>query len=197
MSRFIVQIIPKPNEPNPSDPDPEIILTLTGWEHSYRAPLWSCARMPLFLSPRPTTSEPVTWERQAYLRNLMFFLMNDKRMLPTSWEWIVAYVYGVPERWFEGLMSSHWIFRDAVEEGLVKLKVYWEAWRPDIPFPLEVGEKYIGSRRYVPPEPEPEPESAPWTEGLFMESLNALARASGTNSADWELAQKNAQCDLD
>lgn len=195
MSRFIVQIIPREQEENPSDPDPEIILTLTGWEHAYRAPLWSCARLPHFLSPRPIPQEPITWERQAYLRNVIFFLMNDSRMLPTSWEWVVGYIFGVPERWFEGCLGSHWMFRDAIEFGLERLKSYWEGWRPDIPFPLEVGETYLGPRRNPAPVfPSPHrQDSGPDVEELFKDSLKALARASGTSSAEWELAQSAVQ----
>jgi hypothetical protein len=111
MSRFIIQFVPNINSSahgvNPSSPatDPNILLTLTGWEHAFRAPLWACSRLPLFLTPRPIPNEPITWERQAALRNLIFFLMNDKRMLPISWQWIIGYVFGVPERWFEGCLG--------------------------------------------------------------------------------------------
>jgi hypothetical protein len=197
MSRFIIQIIPKEKEDNPLDPDPNVILTLTGWEHAYRAPLWSCARLPLFLTPRPIPHEPLTWERQTYLRNLIFYLMNDRRMLPLSNQWIIGYVFGVPERWFEGCLGSHWMYRDAIEAGLIKLKRYWERWRPDIPFPLEVGGAFLGRRTQVQPRPQPQPQAETETQTekedgpgvLVTESINALARASGTNAGDWELAQ--------
>jgi len=185
MSRFIIQIIPKENEDNPADPDPNVILTLTGWEHAFRAPLWSCARLPLFLTPRPIPHEPITWERQAYLRNLIFFLMNDRRMLPTSWQWIIGYVFGVPERWFEGCLGSHWMYRDAIEVALGKMKRYWEGWRPDIPFPLEVGGAFLGSQGR---NNAADTGDTGETRELFTESINALALASGTTAQEWDLA---------
>lgn len=188
MSRFIIQIIPKETGGGArEDPDPNILLTLTGWEHAFRAPLWSCARLPLFLTPRPIPNEPITWERQASLRNLIFYLMNDVRMQPLSWQWIIGYVFGVPERWFEGCLGSHWMYRDAIEVALGKLKRYWEGWRPDIPFPLEVGDRVLGST--VPRMGyEIEADMRVETGELFTESINALARASGTTAQDWELA---------
>jgi hypothetical protein len=107
--------------------------------------------------------------------------MNDKRMLPTSNQWIIGYVFGFPERWFEGCLSSHWMFRDAIEVGLGKLKKYWERRRPDIPFPLEVGQAFLGPQTHSVDVAE--------SEGLFTESINALAKASGTTAEDWELAE--------
>jgi hypothetical protein len=75
---------------------------------------------------------------------VIMILMNEEKMLPSSWEWIVAYVYGRTERWFEGCLSSHWMFRDPLEVLLVRLKTFWEVKRPDIPFPLPVGTDYAG-----------------------------------------------------
>jgi len=163
MSRFIVQFTAAPAPPPTpvaSAPDTastapgptpsrerDVTLTLTGWEHAHRAPLWSCARMPPWLYPRIIPNEVITWERQRYMRMLIMFLMNDERMLPTSWEWVVAYVYGTTERWFEGCLSSHWMFRDSLEVLLARLKTFWEAQRPDIPFPLPVGMEYVASQR--------------------------------------------------
>jgi hypothetical protein len=180
MSRFIIQIVPREREDNTADPDPNVILTLTGWEHAFRAPLWSCARLPLFLIPRPIPHELITWERQAYFRSLILYLMNHKRMLPTSSQWIIGYVFGFPERWFEGCLGSHWMYRDAIEVALGKLKRYWEKWRPDIPFPLEVGGAFLGPRTHSVDVAEPG--------GVFTESVNALAKASGTTAEEWELA---------
>lgn len=83
--------------------------------------------------------------------------------------------------------------RDAIEAGLIKLKRYWERWRPDIPFPLEVGGTFLGRRIQEQPQPQTETETQTEKEDgpgeLFTESINALARASGTNAGDWELAQ--------
>jgi hypothetical protein len=210
MSRFIVQIITKDasgsTERKEGNPGPstsanantnanmnanmngvqeiDVILTLTGWEHAFRAPLWSCARLPLFLTPRPIPHEVFSWERQANLRDLIFFLMNDRRMLPASWEWIVGYVFGVPERWFEGCLGSHWMYRDVVEAGLVRLRKYWEGWRPDIPFPVEVGGRFLHQGSAEVGDRDGLESTA-----LFEESVNALARASGTAAGEWELAQ--------
>lgn len=62
-----------------------------------------------------------------------------------EWEWIVAYVYGKTERWFEGLVGSNWGYRDTAEVLLVRLKAHWERERPDVPFPLEVGGPYTSN----------------------------------------------------
>ena len=89
------------------------------------------------------------------------------------------------------------MYRDAIEAGLIKLKRYWERWRPDIPFPLEVGGAFLGRQTAEQMQMQPQPQPQPQTETekkdgpgeLFTESINALARASGTNAGDWELAQ--------
>ena len=79
------------------------------------------------------------------------------------------------------------MYRDAIEVALGKLKRYWEGWRPDIPFPLEVGDRVLGST--VPRMGyEIEADMRVETGELFTESINALARASGTTAQDWELA---------
>jgi len=105
-------------------------------------------------------------------------------MLPISWQWIIGYVFGVPERWFEGCLGSHWMYRDAIEVALGRLKRYWEGWRPDIPFPLEVGQAFLGSRGNDNAANDAGEEAGE----LFTESINALARASGMTAQDWELA---------
>lgn len=204
MSRFIVQVItrdvPSSAEHKEGNAGPssstnanqnvnegqeiDVILTLTGWEHAFRAPLWSCARLPLFLTPRPIPHEVFSWERQANLRDLIFYLMNDHRMLPASWEWVIAYVFGVPERWFEGCLGSHWMFRDVLEAGLVSLRTYWEGWRPDVPFPLEVGGRFLRQDSSGVVDGDGREPTA-----LFEESVNALAKASGTAVTQWQLAQ--------
>jgi len=72
-------------------------------------------------------------------------------------------------------LGCHWMYRGAVEKGLERLKRYWEGWRPDIPFPLEVGEGYTGPRTS---------SVSPDAMGLVTESLNALALASGTSTEE-------------
>jgi hypothetical protein len=77
------------------------------------------------------------------------------------------------------------MYRDAIEAGLVRLKRYWERWRPDIPFPLEVGGAFLGWQMQTQIQTTNEEDPGE----LFTESINALARASGTNAEDWGLAQ--------
>ncbi|EGO02067.1 hypothetical protein SERLA73DRAFT_177792 [Serpula lacrymans var. lacrymans S7.3] len=176
MSRFIVRFTEIVDSP-----DMEVTMTLTGWEHAFRAPLWSCARMPPWLNNRFINDEPVTWERQQELRRLIYFLMNDPRILHhpvhPSWEWVVAYTYGVPERWFEGCLSSHWMFRNSLEVLLVRLKTYWESWRPDIQFPLPVGVDYRPPTEASVLPPAPGGEELNSNDSLFDETDKALLEA--------------------
>lgn len=138
MARFIVQWA------RPGDEHSDCTIALTGWEHAYRAPLWSCARMPPWLTPHLHPYERISWEEQydirAYIfRGLHTAAASDKRIS----EWIVAYVFGTTERWFEGLLSAHWGFRHTAEVALVRLKDHWMRERPDVPFPLEVGGRFL------------------------------------------------------
>ncbi|KAH7930716.1 hypothetical protein BV22DRAFT_1028166 [Leucogyrophana mollusca] len=200
MERFIVRFLPN-KDGSIEEADAEIEMTLcTGWEHAFRAPLWSCARMPLWLVNRFITNEPVSWSRQAYLRRLIFFMMNDQRLRDKAWEWIIAYIFGVPERWFEGCLSAHWMFGKSIEVLLVRLKAYWEAWRPDVPFPLIVGEEFRPRRTpaAAPPNgsvPDSETVSAPGgeeldsTQELFNESFEALIRAAEATQVEQGMAQ--------
>ncbi|KAH7911554.1 hypothetical protein BJ138DRAFT_1006336 [Hygrophoropsis aurantiaca] len=145
MDRFIVRFLPDANGSIKGE-DAEVELTLcTGWEHAYRAPLWSCARMPPWL----TNHSIIPRNRQAELRQIIFSMMNDPRMYQdrAAWQWVTAYVHGVPERWFEGCLSAHWMFGRNIEELLVSLKDYWQIWKKDIPFPLPVGEHYRPRQR--------------------------------------------------
>jgi len=62
---------------------------------------------------------------------------------------------------------------------------------------LEVGGAFLGRRTQEQPRPQPQPQAETETQTekedgpgvLVTESINALARASGTNAGDWELAQ--------
>ncbi|KAJ6628897.1 hypothetical protein B0H10DRAFT_103513 [Mycena sp. CBHHK59/15] len=154
MSRFIVDI-----HQGTGSSEPEMKVTLTGWEHAHLAPLWSCARLPLFLYPSPFPSvdcDPLTFcpphirmsarKQRAFRKYILDLIFDHSCGIPafesTPWEWIIAYSHGVPERWFEGCISAHWGFRDAVEVSLERLKQHWEKARPDRPFPLPVGKDY-------------------------------------------------------
>lgn len=139
MSRFVVRWA------RPGDEQSDLTLALTGWEHAHRAPLWSCARMPPWLIPHIHPYELITWEGQRNVRHFIFQSIYHSDFIPrdAAWEWIVAYVYGHTERWFEGLLGSHWAFRDSAEVLLVRLREHWLRERPDVPFPLEVGGPYL------------------------------------------------------
>ncbi|KAG1783075.1 hypothetical protein EV702DRAFT_1176321 [Suillus placidus] len=142
MYRFLVRFLPNQDgELRTPGSDVELVLC-TGWEYSFRAPLWSCARMPLWLISRPILNEPISWDRQRQLRNTIYDMMNEPSRIESAREWIISHVYGCTERWFEGCVSAHWMYGRNIEANLVDLKKYWEFWRPDIPFPFEVGVEY-------------------------------------------------------
>lgn len=143
MSRFIVNFFTVTADDG--ELVEQVTLALTGWEHAYRAPLWSCARLPPWFYPRPILNEQLSSRDKAGLRDLILVnVMNDPRMVRQSWQFNVAYVFGATERWFEGCLSSHWVFRNSIEVLLTRLKPYWEHERPDVEFPLAVGRDYVG-----------------------------------------------------
>ncbi|KAI0042256.1 hypothetical protein FA95DRAFT_1610352 [Auriscalpium vulgare] len=139
MARFLVRW------ERPGDERSDCTLALTGWEHAARAPLWSAARMPPWLAPHVHPFEQLTWEGQRNVRQFVFHSVFHGDLVPQAraWEWVVAYVYGATERWFEGLLSAHWGFRDTAEVLLVRLREHWERERPDVPFHLDVGGAYL------------------------------------------------------
>ncbi|KAH9030919.1 hypothetical protein EDB85DRAFT_2146439 [Lactarius pseudohatsudake] len=151
MARFIVRWA------HPGDVHSDATLALTGWEHAARAPLWSCARMPSWLEPHLHPFERITWECQRSARQFVFrsIFHGDLVTQAHAWEWVVAYVYGSTERWFEGLVGAHWGFRDATEVLLVRLRDHWMGERPDVPFPLDVNEKYCSDPPGVGGVPAP------------------------------------------
>ncbi|KAI0065829.1 hypothetical protein BV25DRAFT_1598435 [Artomyces pyxidatus] len=139
MRRFVVRWA------RPGDEHSDATLALTGWEHAHRAPLWACARMPPWLAPHVHPHEPLSWEAQRHARQVVFHSVFRADCVPQAraWEWVVAYVYGATERWFEGVLGAHWGFRDTAEVLLVRLKEHWVRERPDVPFPLDVGGPYL------------------------------------------------------
>lgn len=147
MDRFLVRFLP--NKDGELRSDVELVLC-TGWEYSFRAPLWSCARMPLWLTSRPILNEPISWDRQRQLRVVI-------------------------ERWFEGCVSAHWMYSRNIEANLVDLKKYWEFWRPDIEFPFEVGVEYTRQRQALSHANglADEPITAPVTGELLTPLLSA------------------------
>ena len=175
MYRFLVRFLPDA-QGNLRSPESDIDLVLcTGWEYSFHAPLWSCARMPLWLISRPILNEPIPWSRQAELRSAIYDMMNQQDRIERSREWIISHVYGRTERWFEGCVSAHWMYGRNIEANLVDLKKYWEFWRPDIEFPFEVGVQY--TRQWKAPsasgDSADEPVSAPAVEELSIPLLSA------------------------
>ncbi|KAF9491388.1 hypothetical protein BDN71DRAFT_1452985 [Pleurotus eryngii] len=147
MSRFIVDfsgplVTYSSGEGGATWTEPDVIVGLTGWEHARWAPLWSCARMPKWLQPHITPGEIVPWERQSYYRSMIMAMVARPGAIPNSLDWIIAYVYGATERWFEGCLSSHWKFRDTIEVLLTRLKFYWAEHKPEVAFPLPVGKAY-------------------------------------------------------
>ncbi|OAX44014.1 hypothetical protein K503DRAFT_852898 [Rhizopogon vinicolor AM-OR11-026] len=175
MYRFLVRFLPD-KDGNLRSPDSDVELVLcTGWEHSFRAPLWSCARMPLWLISRPILNEPIPWSRQAELRSAIYDMMNQPSRIESAREWIISHVYGRTERWFEGCASAHWMYGRNIEANLVDLKKYWEFWRPDMEFPLEVGVQY--TLQWQAPsasaESADEPVAVPTIEELTIPLLTA------------------------
>jgi len=175
MYRFLVRFLPD-KDGNLRSPDSDVELVLcTGWEHSFRAPLWSCARMPLWLISRPIVNEPIPWARQAELRSAIYDMMNQPSRIGSAREWIVSHVYGRTERWFEGCASAHWMYSRNIEANLVDLKNYWEFWRPDIEFPFEVGVQYTLQQQAPSTSGESvdEPVTVPTVEELTIPLLSA------------------------
>ncbi|KAG1755472.1 hypothetical protein EDB19DRAFT_1901692 [Suillus lakei] len=173
MYRFLVRFLPnKDGELHAPDSDIELVLC-TGWEHSFRAPLWSCARMPLWLTSRPILNEPISWGRQGELRNAIYDMMNEHSRIESAREWIISHVYGRTERWFEGCVSAHWMYGRNIEANLVDLKTYWEFWRPDIEFPFEVGVEHTQQRQALSHGSVDEPVTAPVTGELVIPLLSA------------------------
>ncbi|KAG2155003.1 uncharacterized protein EDB93DRAFT_1266218 [Suillus bovinus] len=150
----------------------ELVLC-TGWEHAFRAPLWSCARMPLWLTNRPILNEPISWDRQRELRNAIYDMMNEPSRIESAREWIISHVYGRTERWFEGCVSAHWMYARNIEANLVDLKKYWEFWRSDIEFPFPVGLEHTQQRQALSHGWADEPITAPVTEELSIPLLSA------------------------
>lgn len=136
MSRYIVQFHP----PTAGNPEESLSITLTGWEHAHYAPLWSCARVPTFLLPRPFLPQPRTTDEQETLREIFVNIMINQG---DARQWTIAYIFGSEERWFEDTLSAHWIYRDTNEVRMKGLKGYWIHKRPDIQFPLPTGDDYI------------------------------------------------------
>jgi hypothetical protein len=165
MSRFIVRWA------YPGDVCSDATLALTGWEHAARAPLWSCARMPPWLYPHLHPFERITWEGQRNVRQFIFHSIFHGDFIPqaSAWQWVVAYVYGATERWFEGVVGAHWGFRDATEVLLVRLRDHWLRERPDVPFPLDVEEGQLPNAQVTTDAPPPE-------------DLPPLERDAGTES---------------
>lgn len=173
MYRFLIRFLPdKDGELRTPSSDVELVLC-TGWEHAFRAPLWSCARMPLWLISRPILNEPISWDRQRQLRNLIYDMMNEPSRIESAREWIISHVYGRTERWFEGCVSAHWMYSRNIEANLVDLKKYWEFWRPDIELPFQVGVEYTGQRQALSHGSADEPIIAPVTEELAIPLLSA------------------------
>ncbi|KAG2156273.1 hypothetical protein DEU56DRAFT_766300 [Suillus clintonianus] len=173
MYRFLVRFLPD-KDGNFRTPDSDVELVLcTGWEHSFRAPLWSCARMPLWLISRPILNEPISWGRQGQLRSAIYNMMNEPSRIESAREWIISHVYGRTERWFEGCISAHWMYGRNIEANLVDLKMYWEFWRPDIEFPFEVGVEYTRPPQALSLQSADEPVTAPVTGELVIPLLSA------------------------
>lgn len=181
-------------------------LVVTGWEYAHRAPLWSCARMPPWLlnSPGP---EPLSWEDQRAARSRVFAAVLHSP-LPRAWEWVVAHVFGATERWFEGVLSAGWGFRDTAEVCLARLEEHWAREGPGVAFPLEAGGSYLHARMFsqppidvdaavVAPGPGPGPAVGPgsaWEDELqatdpevleaAMESWKAFDAAAAARGED-------------
>lgn len=173
MYRFLVRFLPNEDgELRAPDSDVELVLC-TGWEHSFRAPLWSCARMPPWLISRPILNEPILWDRQRQLRNAIYDMMNEPSRIESAREWIISHVYGRTERWFEGCVSAHWMYGRNIEANLVDLKRYWEFWRPDIEFPFQVGVEYTQQWQAPSHESADEATTTPVTEELAIPLLSA------------------------
>ncbi|KAI0034113.1 hypothetical protein K488DRAFT_46196 [Vararia minispora EC-137] len=185
----------------PGDENSDAVLVIAGWEHAHRAPLWSCARMPPWLVPHVHPYELLTWESQRDLRSFIIKMIANSAY-PRAKEWIIANAYGETERWFEGMLSSHWEFRDTIEVLLVHLRTHWMHERPDVPFPLHVGGPYISrvdlpTQRVTRQTNNGEPEAGErWEQALrmrqellekgpnFFEEMRIAMSALGLNAGD-------------
>jgi len=94
--------------------------------------------MPPWLQSYLHPFERITCERQCSVRQFVLRSIFYGDLIPQAyaWEWVVAYVYGSTERWFEGLVGAHWDFRDATEVLLVRLRDHWMRERPEVPFEI-------------------------------------------------------------
>jgi hypothetical protein len=193
----------------PGADDSDCALVLTGWEHAHRAPLWSCARMPPWLTPHVHPEEPLSWEHQRKLRATVIRTLAASGA-PVAKEWIIANAYGETERWFEGMLSAHWGFRDTNEVLLVHLRAHWIRERPDVPFPLRVGGAYVSridlpALRGIRPPDIADPQSVErWAQEVrtreiiskgkhFVEEVRVALNALGLGEAGAPKTQESVQ----
>jgi hypothetical protein len=128
--------------------------------------------MPPWLYPHLHPFERITWEGQRNVRQFIFHSIFHGDFIPqaSAWQWVVAYIYGATERWFEGVVGAHWGFRDATEVLLVRLRDHWLRERPDVPFPLDVDEGQIPNAQATTDAPLPE-DLPPLERDVGSESL--------------------------
>ncbi|CAL1701207.1 unnamed protein product [Somion occarium] len=119
-------------------------LVITGWEHAHTAPLWSCARMPRWLLPDNWRLEPtpILEEDRVKMFHAFYNSIRDIKGPKPGAHWVIAFALGQQERFFEGLIGSHWMFRDTVDVGIKMLKESWELAIPDEEFPIPVDEEW-------------------------------------------------------
>ena len=112
----------------------ELIIP-TGWEHAFHAPKWSAARMPWWLVPGyyDPRNLPITSEEKREMSRVIYKYMGQQDR-----KWVICYAYGQAERFFEGLLKTHWMCRDAVEAGIKVLEARWMDIHPIIP-PFTLG----------------------------------------------------------
>jgi hypothetical protein len=152
----------------------DITVTLaTGWELASRAPLWSCACLPPWLILPNSRISP---ERQRQLRRVVYDYVTSPPLRQIFRDWVFAYLYGTAERWFEDWIGLHWKHYGILEVGLLRLKLFWETRRPDVPFPLKVP-MYLNLHELSEAGRED-----------VCSHIKALALASGTNHSHFELA---------
>ncbi|KAG1815629.1 uncharacterized protein BJ212DRAFT_1481397 [Suillus subaureus] len=157
MYRFLVRFLPnKDGELRTPGSDIELVLCTGGSTHSALH-----------------FGHPISWDRQRQLRNAIYDMMNESSRIESAREWIISYVYGRAERWFEGCVSAHWMYGRNIEANLVDLKKFWEFWRPDIQFPFEVGVEYTRQRQVLSYGSADEPITAPVTGELVIALLSA------------------------
>ncbi len=115
----------------------------SGWEHAYHAPHWSVARMPAWLVPGTPDPRklPITRTQQLEMRRTIYNYMRKE--CP---EWVICFTYAESERFFEGLLRSHWSCRDAVEAGIGFLRRRWDSINIELAglsFPLDKSGKLV------------------------------------------------------